>query len=546
MLPWMEHYRPMLTAGRPFDLTEHLYLKAIYADQHQEVVYKKAAQVGVSEYLISWTLYQAAERDATGLYVMPSGSSVSDFSAARLGPAVDSTISPRLAELITPASSGRKGARGSDRITLKRVRNRFVYFRSGHISERNDKENVAQLKSIDADVLILDELDEMDARVPPIARQRLLHSNIAKVRQASTPTYAGLGIDVEYQASDQRQWFLPCPHCNHEQTLDLDNLIQEYDSLDRPIRWYGKGDGQDEFGRPYLGCRQCGKMLDRTAPGVWVPAYPGRAVHGYHITGLMSVRKPLKLFIQGLLSTDETKRRETTNQTAGEAYRPRESENLSEQTLNACRREYALGPVPGEKTVAGVDVGRVLNMVVRGVLPDGNRALRFAGQLDSFEEVLHIMTRFNVGVCVMDALPETRKARELQKKKPRLAFWLAYFTNFTQGAKTERASHYNAKELEVDIDRTRAMDDTLALFHNATLHDENGWPLPGNTLPETAPGIPDYYTQMKAPTRIMTEDSKGNRIPAYISAGKDHYAFAELYCATAVACPYQGWSRGAG
>lgn len=546
MLPWMAHYRPMLMAGRPFDLSEHLYLRSIYEDQHQECVYKKAAQVGISEYLVSWVLHMAAEWNATGLYVMPSGSSVSDFSAARLGPAVDPTISPRLAELITPAMSGRKGKKGSDRITLKRVKDRFVYFRSGHITEKGDKENVAQLKSIDADTLILDELDEMDARVPPIARQRLLHSNIAMVRQASTPTYAGLGIDVEYNGSDQRVWMVPCHHCGTRQWLDLDNLILEYDALDRPIAWYGKGDENEGLGTPYLGCRHCHGRLDRSLPGEWVQTYPGRAVHGYHITGFMSVRKPLNLFITGLQSLDETKRKETMNQTAGLAYTPRESEKLSTETLNKCRRDYGMGSVPNEKTYAGVDVGRVLNIVIRAKLPDGNRALRFAAQLESFEEVLDLMVKYNVGTLVMDALPETRKARELQKKRPRLAMWLAYFVNFVQGSKQEKPYRYNPKELEVDLDRTRAMDDTLALFHNATLHDESGNPLPGNILPANASGIPDYYAQMKAPTRIMTTDSKGNRIPAYVSTGADHYAFAELYAAMAAECPYQGWSRGSG
>ena len=47
---------------------------------------------------------------------------VSDFAAARLGPAIEA--SPYLQALITPA--GGQGKRGADRIQLKRVGDRFL------------------------------------------------------------------------------------------------------------------------------------------------------------------------------------------------------------------------------------------------------------------------------------------------------------------------------------------------------------------------------------------------------------------------------------
>ncbi|MFZ1415330.1 MAG: phage terminase large subunit family protein, partial [Defluviicoccus sp.] len=46
-----------------------------------------------------------------------------------------------------------------------------------------------------------------------------------KVFLASTPTIKGLSrIEREYEASDQRRYFVPCPHCGHRQWLKFERL----------------------------------------------------------------------------------------------------------------------------------------------------------------------------------------------------------------------------------------------------------------------------------------------------------------------------------
>lgn len=542
---WMPKYRPYLVMDRPFDLSHHPYLRDIYADDHKEIVYLKAAQVGISEYLISWVLYMAAEQDATGFYVMPSDGLVSEFSATRLNPAIDPAVSPELAALVM---SNRGRQRGADKVTLKRVGNRFIYFRGGQISESNvggsRRQHAAQLRSADADALVLDELDELDPRVPPIARARLEHSNIAKVRIASTPTYSDTGIFAAFQPTDQRRWHVPCPHCGLKQPMNLENLVQEWDALGRPLAWNGK----DTEEVPYVTCTKCHGRLNREAQGEWVAAYPKRPIHGYHIVGFDSPRKNLSDIITGLQSVNDTVRQQTFNQGLGLAYKPRDSESLSEAILNACRRDYRLsGPVTGEKDVfAGIDVGRVLNIIIRAKDRDGNFHLRAAVQTESFDEAIRLLTQYGVRASVIDALPETRKAREFQRKFARLKVWLSYFNRVMDGTKTEQPARFNAKDLEVDIDRTRAFDGMFALFHNANLRDEAGNPLPGNTLPVDARALPDYYAQLMAPLRVMRENSHAVMVPAYVSNAADHFALAELYCHVASLCPFMGWSRGTG
>lgn len=538
---WMAEYRPLLQAGRPFDLSEHAYLAGIYADDWPLCIYCKAGQMGISEYLVSWILYMAAEMDSTGLYVLPTDKHVSDFSAARLGPAIEPAVSPRLAAMITSAAGGKRGA---DRVGLKRVGNRFVYFRGGQIKDGGaggDADKAAQLKTVDADALVLDELDELDKRVPPFVRERLGHSAVNQQRIASTPTLADVGIHAEYKLSDMREWLVPCPACGERQPLDLSNLVIEWDALDRPVAWYGKAEGE-----PYLACRKCQGRLDRSARGEWVAQYPGRAAHGYLIPGLASARKPLAGIIEGLESTDETTRQQTYNQKLGLTYTSRLSEKITDSLLNDCRREYTMGQVSTETPWMGVDVGLALNVIIRAKMLDGNTILRYAGQVESFDDIEHLIRAYNVRAAVIDALPETRKVRELQALFPRFKVWLSYFATQKTGSQKESAAEWDARELHVNVDRTRAMDHTLGKFRSASLRDDDGKPLPGNTLPADAQAIRDYYAHLKAPERVQRAEPQGNKIYVYVNSKPDHYAFAELYAAMAMLCPYQGWSRGSG
>ena len=105
MLAWTERYRAMLKPDMPLDFTAHPYLVGLYACQAHEVVVYKAAQMGASEYAISYALHTADQRRATVLYVFPTDVHVSDFSSARIGPAIEA--SEYLASLVVDGTDGR-------------------------------------------------------------------------------------------------------------------------------------------------------------------------------------------------------------------------------------------------------------------------------------------------------------------------------------------------------------------------------------------------------------------------------------------------------
>ncbi len=516
LLSWTIRHRRVLTPGRLFDLVHHPYLVDLYNCTSERMVVCKAGQMGLSEYAVSYALHAADCRLATVLYVFPTDAHVSDFSSARIGPAIEA--SPYLAGIIVE-SNAEGGQRGADRVTLKRVRDRFLYLRGARVDPDG---GAAQLKSIDADCLVLDEMDEMDPRAPAIARKRLGHSSIAEERTISTPTYAGRGIHAEWLESDQREWHVRCDRCGQWQPMSIQQVVLEWDALGRPVRWNGQSEG-----RAFIACHKCGGELDRLARGRWVAAYPERTVAGFHVTRLFSAMANLAGIVASLATTDETKRREAYNQDLGEPYTPRGGQ-LTEDVLDGCRRNYAHAPQPGEQIVMGVDVGRVLHAVVRGPADreTGETRQHWAGEVDSFEEVGRMMKRFNVRTAVVDALPETSKARELQASQPVGAVWLAYYT--TQKIGTKRADPMQWVEAEgvVNLDRTRSLDDMLSAFVEGKA-----------TLPANAREVRDYYDHLCAPVRVLEDGPGGERVPRYVESGPDHLAHAENYCRVAAQAP---------
>lgn len=525
LLKWTQLKRPFLGPSRKFRLDNHPYLIDIYGCTAKEIVLQKASQMGASEWLVSYAAHACDQRMANILYLFPTEAHVSDFSTARLGPAIEA--SEYLSKIVVDGS-GMGGMRGSDRITLKRIRDRFLYFRGSKVQADG---KAPQLKSIDADILILDEVDELDPRAPAIARKRLGHAreDLGNILWVSTPTYPGTGIDEQFALSDQRLWHIQCDFCNERQPLTIGMCVTEWDSLGRPYEWHGKDEN-----RAYLACRNCGRELNRLAKGEWVATHPERKLAGFHLTKLFSAQMDLLDVVYNLDTVDDTKRREAFNQDLGVAYLPRGG-HLEVDQIDACRRDYGHGPDYRKTCYMGVDVGRVLHVVIRTLadFESGESKQLYAGTTN-WEGLERLVKIYRPRTVVIDALPETSKAREFQEKYPRNMVWIAYYTNQAVGNKREQFAIFDIKERRVNIDRTRSLDATYAGFYAGT-----------STLPQHIRGVEDFYSHLRASIRVLKEDSSGQEVAAYIDTGPDHYAHSENYCSISATCRVGiGWAQG--
>lgn len=514
-LPWTERHRALLAPGHPFSLAGKPYLEALYNETHADVVVEKAAQTGASELLVGWSLYHL-DLGHHVLYVLPTEDDVSDFSASRIGPAIEA--SPYLSRRVVTGAE-----RGADRVTLKRIGSAFLFLRGGKVKSgpaTGGEERAGQLKSMRADCTVMDEYDEIDARADAFVEQRMAASSIRLRRRVSTPTYAGSGIHPLYMASDQMTWHVRCEACGLRQPLTLANLVREWDDLERPTVW-----NKDDDGAPALHCSKCASVLDRTAAGEWVAAHPDRPLRGYHLSRLFVADRPLQEIIDGLRETDDSKRKQTYNQALGLPYTARGSKSLTDEILDACRRDYAPGPRPGG-AFCGIDVGRVLHVVIRGA----DWSLRAAFEHNNFDRDLTDRLReHGVLVTTVDANPETREARAFQASQANQT-WLAYYVQGRADLNEEpmlwNDDRGSGKWGTVKTDRTRAMDGALALFHVGAKREPGGATLPANF---SAQNNPDYYAHLKAPQRVKVKDATGNEVAVYQQTGADHFAHAEVY-----------------
>jgi hypothetical protein len=512
LLKWVTSFRANLSPGVVFDLAEHMYLMDIYRCKAKHIVLCKAGQMGLSEYAMNRALYMCAEKKGNVFYVMPTDDDISDFSSIRFDPALEA--SPYLQKLVVGADNT-SGKRGVDRITTKRIGDNYLVLRGGRVDEQG---HARQLKSVPADLVIGDEVDEMDDRVPDIARKRYGHSRFKEEIWISTPTFPGVGIDLMYSESDQREWHVPCPHCGKWQPLTLDKVVVEWDDLRRPLAWHG----MDEK-RAWVACEYCHKELNRLAKGEWVATFPDREVAGFRPHKLFSAQNEIIYIIRGLQTANEDKRKEIYNQDMGEGYTP-PGGKLEDETIMACARDYAHTKAWTNKAVLGADVGAMIHVVIRDKVDRaGHRRQLFAGEVASFDDVGHLANQYNVETGVIDIRPESRAAREFQATLAKNRIWVCDYVLDKNSVEPVVWIEEGPDAGLVKADRSRTLDETMARFFDQS-----------NTLPGNIKSITDYFAHLKALTRVQTQDKRtGNNVVRYVGRKADHYLHAENYATIA-------------
>ncbi len=105
-----------------------------------------------------------------------------------------------------------------------------------------------------------------------------------KIVMVSTPTNKGASrIELAYEESDQRQYYVPCHDCGHKQMLKWSQVQWEKDKPETAN---------------YI-CEGCGSVWDdadryrAVRAGEWVAQNPEHKIAGFHLSGLYSPWTPL-------------------------------------------------------------------------------------------------------------------------------------------------------------------------------------------------------------------------------------------------------------
>ena len=144
-------------------------------------------------------------------------------------------------------------------------------------------------------VVLLDEVDRFPASAGTegdpvnLARKRTTTFWNKKIIMTSTPTIKGASrIESAYEDSDQRKYYVPCPHCDEYQVLDFSNI-----SWDKEKNKDGEVTKHLPKTAHYI-CKACGCVINETdrprmtIRGEWRAEKPFHGVAGFWINELYS------------------------------------------------------------------------------------------------------------------------------------------------------------------------------------------------------------------------------------------------------------------
>jgi phage terminase large subunit GpA-like protein len=187
-------------------------------DPTQRVVFMKAAQVGATEAGNNWIGFAIHQAPGPMLAVQPTVELAKRNSRQRVDPLIEE--SPELREKVKPARSRDAG----NTMLSKEF--------AGGILIMTGANSAVGLRSTPARYIFLDEVDaypaSADEEGDPVSlaeARSLTFAHRRKILLVSTPTIRGLSrIEREFEASDQRRFFVPCPHCDAMQWLKFERL----------------------------------------------------------------------------------------------------------------------------------------------------------------------------------------------------------------------------------------------------------------------------------------------------------------------------------
>ena len=280
-----------------------------------------------------------------------------------------------------------------------------VFFTGVGSASKVSSEPVALLIEDEIDKFPLATERESDAR--SLAEERVKSYTSKLIVRSSTPTTEAGNISQSFALSDQRYYFIPCPHCKEKITLDFKN-----------VRWYTKENPEDDWNIELVAstavyvCPKCNKPISENAKrsairkGEWRATNPNAEPfhRGYHLNSLYSpTLTTADVAVQWVKSKEETdKLQNFINSWLAEAWEDRVIET-DQNNLSRCERDYAPQKTIGKVRVITVDVQRVdLRYNVRAYA-DGNSYLVDWGTAVSWEDIDALQTKYDarhVGVDI--------------------------------------------------------------------------------------------------------------------------------------------------
>ncbi len=181
-----------------------------------KVAVRKSAQVGATNIGIAWGGYIIAVNPARTMVIFPTVPSVQEYSREKLGPSIEQ--SPELRRRVRGSIS--RSSRGSTALSKAFPGGSITLVGANSASDLRSKTVKYQHRD-EIDAWPADLANEGDPLTLADGRFIAFHATGDYMAfETSTPTIKDASrIEAAYLKGDQRNWYVSCPHCGHEQKL---------------------------------------------------------------------------------------------------------------------------------------------------------------------------------------------------------------------------------------------------------------------------------------------------------------------------------------
>jgi len=412
--------------GLPLDFDKRPWLKAIYNDLSPHQAFLKPPQIGATVMNTLKSLWVAKNLRRQIIYTLPTQGDVQDM----VGGSFNRIISqnPILMDWV----------RDHDTVEQKSVGESMIFYRGTFTSK--------QAMMIPSGLNIHDEVDASDPNVIVQYENRLQAQEDGGWRwYFSHPSLSGHGVDVYWQQSDKKEWYITCSKCDTEQTLQWP---QNVDMDHKRFICSHCKEILSEEDRAYKGCW---KNQDGV---VWTGEIAGDYLFsGWHVSQLMLYNKTAKQIIDAY--NDPLKDKQYFyNYVLGLPYVDSDDRIDPAVVLRNCVDTVN---DQTDRVVIGADTGHGIHFVCmnkQGVFYYEHATTISASQTP-YDRVKELLKRWPKSIAVFDQGGDLIGVRQLQSEYPGRVFLCFYNKDRKSIEPIEWGS--NDEYWKVRVDRNRMM-----------------------------------------------------------------------------------------
>lgn len=393
---WALKYKIKNESGFELDFNKRPWQWDMFNDLSPNQVKLKPPQIGETLLNLLKSFYVAKKKKKDIIYTLPTQSDVNDMAGGKINRIV--AQNPILKDWV----------KDHDTVEQKQVGDNIIYYRGTFTNK--------QAMMVSSGLNIHDEVDASDPDVITQYETRLQAQEDGGWRwYFSHPSHKGMGVDVYWEQSDQKEWYITCSKCGGEQMLVWP------DNIDKEKQVYICSHCKEQLSEED---RLKGRWINKD--GVpWTGKIEGDyTFSGWHVTQLMLWNKSAEDILKAWNDPQKDKQY-FWNYVLGYPYALSEDKIDKKTVLMNC--VDVVNSQEG-RTVIGADTGHGIHYVLmnsEGIFYYDHET-KITASSDPYDIIKAHLRRFSKSIAVFDQGGDLIGVRKLQAEFPGRVFLCFY------------------------------------------------------------------------------------------------------------------------